>query len=744
MIVKLNRLPHEAQSALQQLACIGSSAECALLAATCQIPQEDLHDNLWEAVRSGMVLRSENSYSFQHDRIREASYSLVPDGARAETHLRIGRVLLAHTPPEKREEIIFEIVSQLNRSVALIASQDERDQLAQLNLTAGKRAIKAAAYSSALTYFEAGRAFLSDDSRTRQYPLTFELDLRQAECELMTGEMERAEQHLSSLASRARTLVDLAAVTALRVDLYIMLARSERAVDVGLEYLAQFGIKWSSHPTDDDVGQEYEKLWQLLGTRSIEDLIDLPLMSDTGARATMNVLTKLMPSANNTDNKLNCLLILRMVNLSLEFGNSTASCFGYVSLASILITDFGDCLTALRFAQLSLDLVEKHGLDAFKARIYLRFGIAISPLMHHVRSSRAFLLRARDETDEIGDVLYAGHCRSHVIKNLIFSGEPLNEVEQEEVAGLDFARSIGSNFIFVIILNKLYLIRRLKGQALDLRLFDDTKIDEGEYEQYLEADSNLTYAACAYWTRKLQACVFVGDFASALNAVARAQSVLLGPSLIERAEYHFYAALTLAASVDTVGDTQPKEQASHREALTAHHRQLQIWAEHSPENFDNRAALIGAEIARIEDRGPHAQQLYEQAIRSARANGFIHNEALACETAARFYAARGFEDIAEMYFGIARDCYLRWGADGKVRQLEARYPQLAMGNTRHGTMETTSRDQPLRPRQRHEGVAGAVQRNAPTPLDRATDDHRVTERRRRSRPLQYPPRKTNI
>ena len=69
-------------------------------------------------------------------------------------------------------------------------------------------------------------------------------------------------------------------------------------------------------------------------------------------------------------------------------------------------------------------------------------------------------------------------------------------------------------------------------------------------------------------------------------------------------------------------------------------------------------------------------RLYEQAIRSARDNGFVHNEALANELAARFYAARGFEKIAHAYLRNARYCYLRWGADGKVRQLDELYPHL--------------------------------------------------------------------
>jgi PAS domain S-box-containing protein len=110
--------------------------------------------------------------------------------------------------------------------------------------------------------------------------------------------------------------------------------------------------------------------------------------------------------------------------------------------------------------------------------------------------------------------------------------------------------------------------------------------------------------------------------------------------------------------------------------LAAHHRQLQQWAESCPENFEHRAALVGAEIARSEGRDVDAMRLYEQAIRSAHDNGFVHNEALACELAARFYAARGFQDIENLYLRRARYGYLRWGADGKVRQLDQLHPHL--------------------------------------------------------------------
>src|SRR5208337_2369188 len=112
------------------------------------------------------------------------------------------------------------------------------------------------------------------------------------------------------------------------------------------------------------------------------------------------------------------------------------------------------------------------------------------------------------------------------------------------------------------------------------------------------------------------------------------------------------------------------------EVLAAHHKQINLWAENCPENFRNRVALVGAEIARIDGRELDAERLYEQAIRSARENGFAQNEGIANELAAKFYLARGYETCANAYLRNARQCYLRWGALGKVRQLDQRHPRL--------------------------------------------------------------------
>jgi PAS domain S-box-containing protein len=247
-------------------------------------------------------------------------------------------------------------------------------------------------------------------------------------------------------------------------------------------------------------------------------------------------------------------------------------------------------------------------------------------------------------------------------------------VEREANQGLAFAQKARFGFVVDCIATQLGLIRTLRGLTPTFGTFDDAQFDELRIERRFSENPDLAFVECWYWVRKLQARFFAGDYASALEASAGAQRLLwTSPSHFEKAEYVFYSALSHAASCDAAPADQRQQ---HVDALAAHHRQLQLWAANCPDNFENRAALVGAEIARIEGRDVDAMRLYEQAIRSARANGFIHNEALANELASRFYAARGFEKIARVYLQDARYDYLRWGADGKVRQLDEMYPHL--------------------------------------------------------------------
>jgi predicted ATPase/signal transduction histidine kinase len=691
MVGKLNRLPADTRQALQPLACIGNVAAIPMLSIVVGIPEEEVRVVLWPAVREELIEPLDGSYRFIHDRVQEATYSLIPQGLRAEVHLRIGRLLVRQTPSEKLEEAIFEIVNQLNRGAALIDQQEERDHLAKLNLIAGRRAKASTAYTSALTYLNAGAGLLAEDIWERRRELMFALELNRAECEFLTGESRVAAERLAALSNRTTTTTERAVVACLYMDVCMTLGQTARAMDLCLDYLRHVGIEWSAHPNEAESKREYEQVWSLLGDRAVEDLIDLPLMEDPASLATVDVLTKVYPYALVTDANLTSLLLCKAVSISLQRGNCDASCFAYAQLGLLVGRRFGDYLAGFRFGQLGYQLVERRGLKRFVPGTYEIFGFFIMPWVKHVRASGNLLRRAIDAARQIGDLTLGAYACDSLNSLLFFAGEPLIEVQAETEHGLAFAEKLRFGLVIDYITPLLALIRMLRGLMPKFGCLDDGQFNELEIEHRLSSDPALANGACGYWIRKMQARYIAGDHSAAKDAASKLQSLpWITVGVIEEAEYHLYGALAHAAHYDCA---PVSERPQYLDVIAEHHTQLQVWSKNCPENFENRAALVGAEIARLRGRHLDAECLYEQAIRSARENGFVHNEAIAYERASDFYRARGFDQFADLYVRNARYCYLRWGAVGKVRQLDALHPKLAVTDTHGGNTTPPRPDQ---------------------------------------------------
>ena len=150
-------------------------------------------------------------------------------------------------------------------------------------------------------------ALLDERVWSSDYELTFSLWLERVECELLTGDFDEAGQLIEQLLPRAASKVDEAAVYRLKVQLQVMKAEIQQAVTTALTCLRGFGIDMPAHPTEEQVQAEYEAVWQTLDGRSIESLIDLPLMTDPELQAAAKVLSDLFAPAYFSDSNLGML-----------------------------------------------------------------------------------------------------------------------------------------------------------------------------------------------------------------------------------------------------------------------------------------------------------------------------------------------------------------------------------------------------------------------------------------------------
>lgn len=692
LLAKLLRLPPAVREILKLAACLGNKGKFRTLSILCQQDEAALIENIQPAIEQGLILNQSGIYKFLHDRVQQAAYSLIPEGERSQEHLRIGHLLLQHSKNEEVEERVFDIVNHLNLGKAHITDTEELLALAALNLVAGRRAKANTAYNFAIEIFEQGVSLLNEEFWKKEHQLCFNLLFDLAECNWMCGNFDQSVNLFANLLNHCQTKLEKARIYTMEIELYTGKTELNRAVERALEALLLFDIKLSAHPTREEVLKEYEKLWQVLGDRKIEELIALPLMSNEEIKATLDILQALYAAALCSDQNLFLLCACHIVTLSLKHGHCDASVMGYGFLGMGLARVFGKYDEAYRFGKLALKLVDDRGLTAYRDRINFIFGDTVNYWVNHLRTNLQYLYSCFESASRKGDITYAGYCCNHIVIDLLIWGIPLDEVYAQSEKYLAYCRSVKFDAPAEAIIGMQLFIQNMRGLTDSFTSFDGTIIEDNEPFDETIYESYITHypqpiVICWYYITKLQARFMSGKYDEAIEAAKKAEP-LLWSSLahIQEPEYWYYYPLALAAQYDQellrVGDADQCKQLKEKAVtiIAAHQEQLEQWAKACPDNFRNKHCLVKAELSRLEGHLLESERLYEEAIHSARENGFIQNEALSNELAARFYKGRGFETIANAYLKEAYRCYKQWGAHGKLRQLEKQYPALRQDN----------------------------------------------------------------
>jgi predicted ATPase/TolB-like protein/class 3 adenylate cyclase len=665
MIGRLRRLAPEAQEALKLLACLGNHADFATLAKLRGESDEAMHAGFRDAVRAGAVLPREGSYRFFHDRVQEAAYALIPPEGRAELHLRIARLLVAETVPERIAEKIFDLVNQLNLGSALISEWPEKVRAAELNFVAGRKAKASTAYASASNYLAAGIAILSDEGWQRSYGLTLGLFLERAECEILSSNLEEATGLVEELLIKAQSKIDQAEICRLRMFLQLRQGNYAHAVCTALECLRTFGVDLPDSPTPERVRAEYEEMRRTLGDRPIESLVDLPMMDDPEMRAVMKLFSALGQLAYHADGDLYQMISCWMVKLSCRHGTSEYSTIGYGAIALVLGPVFHRFADGEAFARLAVAVAERYGFSAQKAGAHFLMQMAVL-WTRPIEDALNCLEAAIRSVGETGEMVYACFNRQHRVTDLMARGDPLDQVWIESASALDFVRKY--KFGQLVILSIQGFVQSLRGGA-----GSGAPLDEAALEARV-LRGGVPLVACFHWILQLQRHVLLGNAERALEFAAKAKPILWSARLnLQSIDYCFYHSLAIAAVFEAAS---PERRAELREELIEHLASFQRWAESCPATFAHKHALVSAEWAYLEGRDIEAMRLYEHAICSAAERGFLQDQALASELAARFYRLRGLEKVADTYLDEARDCYARWGAWAKVAQLDQRQPRV--------------------------------------------------------------------
>ncbi|MEM5383352.1 AAA family ATPase [Paraburkholderia phymatum] len=665
MIRRLQRLSPTAQDALKVLACLGSQADFGTLANLWGGSEAKVHADFADAVRAGSIISMDRSFKFLHDRVQEAAYALIPAVSRAEHHLRIGRQLLSRLDDADIAARIFDLVNQLNLGCELIVERPERHRAAALNLDAAKKAKASTAYRSACNYLAAAASLLSEQGWDDCYELTFSVWFEQAECEFLLSHFTEATRWIDEMLLQARSKIHRAEAYRLRMILQLVNGDNASAVRTARECLGMFDIDLPSHPADDEVSAEYETIWTHLGARPIESLSCLPMMEDPEMREVMNIFHMLGQTAYFTDINLAQTIACRMVTVTLQYGTTDSAVHAYAFLSVLLGPFFHRYRDGEAFARLAVAVAEKHRFAT--QQVAAHFFVQMAVLWTQpIEVALGCLDTAARYAQETGEVIYATFSLEHRLTDLLTRGDHLDELWFESIKALEFVKRINFRHVHDILSSILQFIQRLRGRTGDQRVIEDATIEAQITEH------GIAVVNCFYWILQVQHHYLLGEPEKALACADKARPLLWSARChIQFANYCLYYSLSLAAVYSTASTDR---QAEIRADIAANIQAFERWAQSCPVTFVHKHLLLRAELARLDGHEMQAMRLYEDAAHFASEHGFVQDQALANELAGQCCVASGLARAADAYLREARDCYFRWGAHGKIAQLDRRHP----------------------------------------------------------------------
>ena len=691
MAGKIQKLSSRAQQILKLAACIGNQFDLKTLSVVYEKPQFETASELWEAVHSGLVLPIGNdykfiqvddpvmpdnlsvTYKFLHDRVQQAAYSLIPEERKQVVHLQVGKLLLKNTPLSKREEKIFDITNQLNFGIDLIINQSDRDEIAQLNLIAGKKAKAASAYEPASSYLRVGIRILAENSWQQQYDLTLALYVEAAEAAYLSGEFEKMEQLAEVVLQRANSTLDKAKVYEVKIQACMGQYKILEALKIGLQVLELVGVKFPENPSKINILLSLLRTKSALFGKRISSLIDLPEISNPSKLAAIRIMASIASASYLTAPTLFPLTVFEQVNLSLNYGNSSESAFAYATYGLILCGKVGDIDSGYQFGELALSLLERFNAKHLKARTLFVVNVFIRHWKEAARKTLKPLLQGYQSGLETGDLEYAAFCVHFYCSHSYFTGKELGLFEQEIALYADVIGQLKRETI--LYLNKIYrqAVLNLMNRAEDnCRLIGEYYDEEKMLPLHLKA--NYKTAICSLYFHKLILAYLFGDFKQAIENAALTEKYIdavIG-TLTVPSFYFFYSLAHLAIYCEA----SKFEQKRILKKVRDNQKRMKNWAHHAPTNYLHKFYLVEAERHRVLEKNSEATDYYDRAIALAKEHEYINEEALANELAAKFYLAKGKDAIASAYLLNAHSCYLQWGATAKVKDLEAKYPQL--------------------------------------------------------------------
>ena len=694
MIGKLKKLPSSARQVLRLAACIGNHFDLETLSIIYEKTLVETFQDIMPVLTEGFILPSSSlelsgeeiqssplairHFNFLHDRVQQAAYALIPDTQKQQIHKQIGQIIWQNTHSEELEQNIFAIVDQFNVGLELVKLPAELHQLADLNLMAGKKAKASTAYQSALDYLKTGISLLEQHCWQSDYDLMLALHTEAAEAAFLTGHVEQTLQFIDTILQHSKTLLDQVRAYEIKIQFYTSQNQMLAAVETGLHILKQLGVSLPNKPNKRHMILSLLQTKLILGKKPIKHLADLPEMTQLDKLAAMRILSSTTAAAYLAMPQILPLIVFKQIQLSVKYGNTRISTYSYATYGVILSGALGEIETGYQFGQLALTLLEHFNAKELECKVLYTVHHLINPWIKPVKETLNILPEIYQIGLLTGDLEFASYAITDYASNSYFMGINLPVIKQKIVEQHDLV--IRLNQESGLHIHEIYkqVSLNLMGESEQPDYLKSDDYDEAEkYQFYLQ--TNYDNAIGILYIHKLSLYYHFQNYSKALEAADIAEKYL--EAIIGSREislFNFYDSLNRLAIFP---DTVKSEQKRLLKKVATNQKQMKMWAENCPDNYQHKYLLIEAEIARLSGKDWEAMAGYENSIASAKQYGFIQNEALANELAAQFWLAKGQAKFAKTYLKEAHYSYQQWGAVAKVKDLETRYPQFQARKT---------------------------------------------------------------
>jgi histidine kinase len=689
---RIEKLSTATQKVLQLAACIGNQFNLQMLSVVSESSVYETAYQLNVALQAGLILPlnedyriplllgdSENanlfdskqiSYKFLHDRVQQAAYSLIPDSDKQATHLKIGQLLKASSSQENLEDNILDIVNQLNLSVQLLNTKEEKDELANLNLIAGKKAKRNSAFAVALKYFNAALGLLGADAWQKNYKFTLDIHVGTAEAEYLCGNFDKSQEIADNFLNKCRNNLDKVELYEIKIKSYTAVGEIKKALEIGIIALKELGLNLPKQATKVHVLLAFFQTKLVLTSKKIENLLDLPEMKDRDKLATMRIIMIVNPVASQSGSILFPIIALAMVRLSAQHGNCIYSSAAYSLYGAMLCDKFGDIDSGYRFGQLGYKLLSKMNDYSLKAKVNMVYNSMIKYFKDPIAETLPNLIEGMQSGTETGDLIFSSYNAFHFVQHLFFCGSNIDVVTKEVINYIDMTGKNSKNDPYHLGLKILIQsVLDLKNVLSNKLILAGDAFNEAEIPSVLIENSTMM---SNLYVCKTKINYLFGNYEVAIKS---AQKILKyqesNPAFLMYLIGNFYYSLSLLASC---ANKSKQETEKYLQNVKANQKKMKLWSHHAPYNFQHKYDLVQAESARVFGYNNQAGQLYDRAIAGAKANNFTAEEALANELAAKFYIEQGKEKFAKIYMTDAYYGYAKWGAFAKVKNLEENYP----------------------------------------------------------------------